>query len=117
MFAVALFSAYRINEACTLLTQDVYDTKRRVRPNLLIRKGNTKGQLDTRTIPIIEDLRSILVIYQPEAGDVYLFPGRFNVGHINLDSAARILRKASRRVGIKGASTQYRTFEEATETL
>ena len=105
LFAVALFSACRINEACTLLTQDVYDTKRRVRPNLLIRKGNTKGQLDTRTIPIIEDLRSILATYQPEAGDVYLFPGRFNVGHINPDSAARILRKASRRVGIEGAST------------
>ncbi|MEW5858038.1 MAG: site-specific integrase [Cyanobacteriota bacterium] len=105
LFAVALFSACRINEACTLLTQDIYDTKRRVRPYLLIRKANTKGQLDTRTIPIIEDLRSILATYQPVAGDVYLFPGRFNVGHINPDSAARILRKASQRVGIEGAST------------
>lgn len=105
LFAVALFSACRINEACTLLTQDVYDTKHWVRPYLLIRKANTKGQLETRTIPIIEDLRSLLVTYQPVAGDVYLFPGRFNVGHINPDSAARILRKATHRVGIEGAST------------
>ncbi|MBD1903688.1 tyrosine-type recombinase/integrase [Trichocoleus sp. DQ-A3] len=105
LFAVALFSACRINEACTLLTQDVYDTKRRVRPNLLIRKANTKGQLETRTIPIIEDLRSILITYQPVAGAVYLFPGRFNDGHINPDSAARILRKAAHQVGIEGAST------------
>ena len=45
LFAVALFSACRINEACTLLTHDVYDTQRRVRSYLLIRKANTKGNL------------------------------------------------------------------------
>ncbi|MBD1838868.1 site-specific integrase [Coleofasciculus sp. FACHB-501] len=45
LFAVALFSACRSNEACTLLTQDTYDTKHRVRPYLLIRKANTKDNL------------------------------------------------------------------------
>ncbi len=28
-----------------------------VRPELIARKGNTKGKLDTRTIPILDDLR------------------------------------------------------------
>lgn len=104
LFAICLFSACRINEACTLLTVDIYDTRGRARPYLTIRKGNTKGQLATRTIPIIEDLRSILASYRPLAGDTYLFPGRFT-GHIDSDSAARIFRRACKRVGIEGAST------------
>ncbi len=104
LFAICLFSACRINEAVTLKTIDAYDTAGRVRPKLIIRKGNTKGKLATRTIPIIEDLRLILTAYKPEAGQEYLFPGRFS-GHIDPESASRILRKALRRVGIEGAST------------
>jgi integrase/recombinase XerD len=104
LFAICLFSACRINEAVTLKTIDAYDTAGRVRPKLIIRKGNTKGKLATRTIPIIEDLRLILTAYKPEAGQEYLFPGRFT-GHIDPESASRILRKALRRVGIEGAST------------
>lgn len=104
LFSVALFSAARINEVCSLLTQDVYDPKGKVRPHLLIRKGNSKGQLGTRTIPIIEDLRRVLSAYRPLAGEVYLFPGRLQ-GHIHADSAARILRRACKQVGIEGAST------------
>jgi len=104
LFAICLFSGCRINEACTLLTVDVYDTAGKVRPHLTIRKANTKGKLATRTIPVIEDLRSMLTTYRPDAGEVYLFPGRFT-GHIDSDSAARILRTACKRVGIEGAST------------
>jgi integrase/recombinase XerD len=71
---------------------------------LLIRKGNTKGKLATRSIPVIEDLRGLLRAYRhPERG--YLFPGRWGKGHINSDSAARILREAMERVGIEGGST------------
>lgn len=104
LFAICLFTASRINEAVTLKTVDVYDSVGRLRPKLIIRKGNTKGKLGTRTIPVIEDLRLILTNYQPPAGQEYLFPGRFN-GHIDPSSASRILRKAYRRVGIEGAST------------
>lgn len=105
LFAVALFTAARINEVCTLITKDVYDTRGAVRSHLTIRKGSTKGQLATRTLPIIADLGSFLLDYYPEAGNPYLFPGRFNREHINSDSAARILRLACVRVGIEGAST------------
>lgn len=105
LFAIMLFSGCRINEACTLNTLDVFDSKGRTRPYLMLRKGNTKGKLATREIPVIEELRSHLTHYYPEAGNPYLFPGRFNVGHLHPDSAARILRKACRRADIEGAST------------
>lgn len=106
LFAIALFSAARINEVCTLFTEDVFDQRGRVRSHLTIRKGNTKRQLGTRTIPIIPDLRAFLIAYYPEAGNPYLFPGRYDpTGHINPDSAARVLRKACALVGIEGVST------------
>jgi integrase/recombinase XerD len=104
LFGVCLFSACRIRECVTLQTQDIYTPKGEVRSQFIIRKSNTKGKLATRTIPVIEDLRRLFSGYYSIAGDVYLFPGRFE-GHIDHDSAARILRKACQRVGIVGAST------------
>ncbi len=105
LFGVMLFSACRVREACTLFTVDVYEPSGQVRTELIFRKGNTKGKLATRTIPVLEDLRGLLVSYYPEAGEKCLFPGRFGSGHIHVDSAARILRKACKKVGIFGAST------------
>jgi integrase/recombinase XerD len=103
LFGICLYCCCRINEACTLNVNDVY-SKGRVRPELLIRKGNTKGKLATRSIPVIEDLRGLLLAYRhPEGG--YLFPGRHGLHHINSDSAARILREAFARVEIEGGST------------
>jgi len=104
LFGMCLFSACRIREACTLLTDDIYTPKGQVRQQFILRKGNTKGKLATRSIPIIEDLRLLLAEYYPQAGRVYLFPGRSS-GHISHDSAARIFRQACERVGIFGAST------------
>lgn len=103
LFGICLYCCCRINEACTLNVKDVY-SKGKVRPELLIRKGNTKGKLATRSIPVIEDLRGLLLAYRhPEGG--YLFPGRWGKGHINSDSAARILREACARVELEGVST------------
>lgn len=104
VFGVCLFSACRIREAVTLLTEDIYTRSGTVRPCLILRKENTKGKLATRSIPVIEDLRRILTNYYPLAGNPYLFPGRSH-GHISHDSAARILRQACQRVGIIGVST------------
>jgi integrase/recombinase XerD len=114
LFGICLFSGCRINEAVTLRIVDVYDSTGRVRPKLIIRKGNTKGKLATRTIPIIEDLRRLLTNYQLAPGQEYLFPGRFT-GHIDPESASRILKKALRRVGIEGASTH--SFRRTALTL
>ena len=71
---------------------------------LIIRKGNTKGKLATRTIPIIDDLRILLTNYHPGWKEVYLFPGRFG-SHLDPDSADKILRKAIKRVGFIGVSS------------
>lgn len=105
LFGICLFTACRIQEACTLRRKDVFDEKRLVRSELIIRKGNTKGKLATRTIPVGEELRSLLADYNPPSYYWFLFPGRHGKGHINPDSAARILREATTRVGIEGAST------------
>jgi integrase/recombinase XerD len=105
LFGICLYTACRIAEACTLRRADVYDKERRVRSELIIRKANTKGKLATRTIFVSEDLRLLLNEYNPPSYQWFLFPGRYGKGHINPDSAARILRSACSRVGIEGAST------------
>jgi integrase/recombinase XerD len=105
LFGICLYTACRIQEACTLRRKDVFDENRRVRPELIIRKANTKGKLATRTLPVGEELLSLLVDYNPPSYQWFLFPGRHGKGHINPDSAARILREACKTVGIEGAST------------
>jgi len=105
LFGVCLYTACRINEACTLLSSDVFNAQGLVRAHLVIRRTATKGQLDTRTIPVLEELRILLVAYQPEVGKTYLFPGQWHRGHLHPDSAARILRSACQGVGIEGVST------------
>ena len=109
IFAVCLFTAARINEAVTLHTQDVYDKRGHVRPELTFRKSHTKRKLATRTIPVLDELRGYLEKYKPEAGKYWLFPGGVfreeQTRHLNPDSASRVLRKAFERVNIDGAST------------
>ena len=105
LFGICLFSACRINEAVTLQISDVYAPNGQVRSDLIIRKGNTKGKLATRTIPVFEDLRSLLTNYHLPQVSIYLFPGLDGHNHINVDSAARVFKKACSRVGIYGAST------------
>jgi integrase/recombinase XerD len=105
LFGICLYTACRINEACTLRRVDVFDKKRNVRPDLILRKGNTKGKLATRCIPIGEDLRALLTEYNPPVSQQFLFPGRWGKSYINPMSASRILREAFERIGIEGAST------------
>ena len=105
LFAVMLFCALRVTEAVTLRTNDVYDRRRRVRSHLIVRKGNTKGKLATREIPVLEDLRVWLKAYTPHPESTYLFPGRIKSRHLLADSASLALRRACRRVDIEGVST------------
>ena len=105
LFGFCLYTACRINEACTQLSNDAYDSSGKVRPYMTIRKGNSKGKLASRTIPTSEDLRLLLGQYKPQSGDQYLFPGRWNKKHIHPDSASLILRTACKKVGLEGVST------------
>lgn len=104
--AVMLYTACRVKECVTLKIKDVYDSKGRVRSELIIRKSNTKGKLATRTIPVLDDLQRYLKQYKPaKTDDGYLFPGRWGRGHIHEDSAAAIFREACKGVDIVGASS------------
>ena len=105
LFGFCLYTACRINEACTQPTTDAYERTGAVRPYMTIRKGNSKGKLASRTIPTSEDLRLLLEQYRPHSGDQYLFPGRWNRGSIHPDSASLILRRACRSIGLEGVST------------
>ncbi|MGB7441433.1 MAG: site-specific integrase [Coleofasciculaceae cyanobacterium] len=105
LFAVMLYTACRVNEAVTLKVFDVYDSKGRVRPVLTIRKGNTKGKLATRTIPVVENLRKYLNAYEPLPRRCFVFAGRHGRSHIHPDSAGWILREACKRIDLEGVST------------
>jgi integrase/recombinase XerD len=105
LFGVCLYTACRINEACTLNTPDVYDKKMRVRDEIIFRRHNTKGKLAARAVPVIEELRSLLVKYQPNNRDGFLFPGRHGKGHINSESASRILHETCEMIDFEGVST------------
>ena len=104
--AVMLYTACRVSECVTLKIQDIYDSRRQVRPELNIRKGSTKGKLSTRTIPVLDELRHHLELYKPKVScDNYLFPGRWGRGHLHEDYAALIFRRGCKLVDIEGAST------------
>ena len=105
LFGVCLYTACRINEACTLNTLDVYDKRMRVRGEIIFRRHNTKGKLAARAVPVIEELRGLLVNYKPDSRDGFLFPGRHLRGHINSESASRILRETCESIGFEGVST------------
>lgn len=114
--AVMLYTGCRVNEAVTLKITDVYDKKGRIRTELILRKGNTKGQLATRTIPVLEDLKHFLEQYQPPTtNDGFLFPGRWGRGHLHSDSASIIFREGCKQVDIEGASTH--SFRRTALTL
>lgn len=114
--AVMLYTGCRVNEAVTLKITDVYDKKGRIRPELILRKGNTKGKLATRTIPVLDDLRHFLEQYKPPTtSDGFLFPGRWGRGHLHSDSASIIFREGCKQVDIEGASTH--SFRRTALTL
>lgn len=110
VFGCCLYAATRIAEACALRKVDVFDSQERVRPAIVLRKGNTKGKLATRTIPTHPDLRLLLLAYQPHLfpENPYLFPPRHprhHWKHLTPEAADRILRGACKRVGLEGVST------------
>ena len=63
------------------------------------------GKLAARAVPVIEELRGLLVKYTPDSREGFLFPGRHSKGHINSESASRILRETCEMIGFEGVST------------
>ena len=114
LFGVCFYTGCRINEACSLQTEDVYSKDGSARPRITLRKSNTKGKQGTRSIPTSPKLTELLETYYSEAGKLHLFPGRHGRGHLHADSASSILRKAFAVVAIEGASTH--SFRRTTLT-
>jgi integrase/recombinase XerD len=69
LFGVCLYTACRIAEACSLMVKDIYTNSGALRSTINERKANTKAKLQTRTIPVIEDLRSLLTSWRSHVGD------------------------------------------------
>mgnify|MGYP000246128948 FL=1 len=105
LFGMCLYTGCRINEACTRLLKDVYQSNE-VRAEILIRKKDTKGQQATRSIQTHPRLRQWLEVYCPQVETDYLFPGRWNRRYLRPTSAHKLLQQAFERVEIVGASTQ-----------
>jgi integrase/recombinase XerD len=103
LFGMCLYTGCRINEACSMLRVDAFNLDK-VRSPILIRKGNTKGKHATRSIAPHGELVRLLVAYNSGEGD-YLFPGRWNRGHLHPTSADKILRVACGKIGLTGVST------------
>ncbi len=103
LFGICLYTACRINEACSLHTADVFGARGEVRERITFRRESTKGKQSTRSIPVSGELRELLSHYQ--SSKTYLFPGRHGRGHLNPRSADAILRRAFLDLGIEGAST------------
>lgn len=104
LFGMCLYTGCRINEACTRLVKDVYQSSE-VRVEILIRKKDTKGQQATRSIQTHPQLRQWLEIYRPLVKKDYLFSGRWGRGYLRPTSAHKLLQQAFERVTIVGAST------------
>lgn len=105
LFGVCLYCACRINEACTIRVNDVYRCKGEVKEELIIRKCYSKGKLATRSIPVIEELRQLLINWYPSPRGWFVFPSRYGNSHLSPDSAGRILRQACAKLDIEGVST------------
>lgn len=101
LFGVCLYTGTRIAEACSLHTKDVYSIDGSIRPRVTIRKGTTKGKIETRSVPVNPELVALLEVYS--SPKVYLFPGRHGRGHIHPDSADKILRAAFTLVDDRGS--------------
>lgn len=107
IFGICLYTAARINEACSMIHRDVL-SKKRVRERILLRSSITKGKKVSREIFVHPQLRIYLEDYVKDGfvlHNSHLFPGRWGRGHLKPDSAAKILRKICRDLEIEGVST------------
>ena len=98
LFAICLFTGCRVSEALALQVSDIRGG------TLTFRKFITKSKLKTRIVDVQPGLAALLKEYQPKTGA--LFPGvRGLTEHLTRFAADKILREASRRVGLEGVST------------
>lgn len=98
LFGICLFTGCRVSEALSIQASDIKGG------TLTFRKSTTKGKLKTRLVDVQPGLAALLAEYQPKNGA--LFPGvRGLTEHLTRFAADKILRDATKRVGLEGVST------------
>jgi integrase/recombinase XerD len=106
LFGVCLYTACRIAEACSRWSRISTRTLALSVLQLTDAFANTKGKLQTRTIPVIEDLRSLLTSWRSHAGQTYLFPGRHpnhHWKHLHPDERGQDFEKSVRASRHRGS--------------
>jgi integrase/recombinase XerD len=101
LFGTCLYTACRISEACSLLSEDVFENGQ-PREFITIRRSATKGKGATRQMRMHPKLKALLENHSP--GREYVFPGRWR-GSISPISASQIFSRACDRTGLIGVST------------
>jgi len=96
LLKLCCLSGFRIGEALSIRRDDLVDN------TVTVRKIDTKGALETRQIPIPEDLSTALDAL-PKEGP-YFFPGRDSSKPMTRQNADYVLRNACKEVGIVGFS-------------
>jgi integrase/recombinase XerD len=104
LFGICRYTACRINEACQLLSDDVFLPSGKVRNEITFRAATTKGGYGQKTIKVSDDLRQLLDEYG-HPGKAHLFPGRHGLGHINPISASQLFKQVCDRLGLEHVST------------
>ncbi len=99
MLGICLFTGCRVSEALALQTTDIKSG------TLTFRKSTTKGKLKTRVVDVHPDLARLLADYQPALPGA-LFPEMRGISPtLTRFMADKILKSASKRVGLSGVST------------
>jgi len=89
-------SGFRISEALSLRKCDL------VADTIIVRKGDTKGKLGTREVPIPPEL--VLELLALDSNGIYFFSGRDDARPMTRQNADYALRTACRKLGIEGTS-------------
>lgn len=103
LFSICLHTGCRISEALALTVKDIRNNQ------ITLRKNITKGKKKTRSIPINDKLKAILLAYLQEYNPkTYLFPSHHNArtqGQLTRSAADLLLKQAIKRIGVEGVST------------
>jgi len=89
-------SGFRISEALSLRKCDL------IGDTIIVRKGDTKGKLATREVPIPPEL--VLELVALGGDGIYFFSGREVDKPMTRQNADYALRSACKRLGIEGTS-------------
>lgn len=97
LFDIMWFSGCRLSEALQIRWCDIAEN------TIVFRKSTTKGKMDTREVPVPQELIN-KIIKLPNEG-AFIFSGRSGEGHLTRFTADKAFRSACSKIGFIGYST------------